>query len=248
MSVVFLFTLHSLAVTLNEPIHFDLEIRNDSEEAIEIDLGHDRKSALSFTVETPGGRAIRLPPLSSEGLGRIGRVRLAPHSQYKQTYLLNEWYAFPAEGNYSIQPGIGAPVLSESGAVVQPDVSPMRMSLAVMPRDEQKLSAICAALLKNMRETTDREEIAGASLTMSYIQDPIAVPYIERGLNERKLMWQYAIPGLARIANEEAVDLLAAIAKRGDVESGAALAKFHLEALSTKAEPAVKERILKSLQ
>jgi len=248
MSVIFLFTLHSMVVTLNEPIHLDLEIQNNSSEAIEIDLGQDRKGSLGFTVETPDGRVIHLPPLSSEGLGRIGRVRLAPHSQSKQTYLLNEWYPFPAKGAYSIRPKVGAPVLSASGAVVQPEVSPALIKLTVTPRDERKLSALCETLLKKLREKSDREEIAELSLTMSYVQDSLAVPYIKQGLSDGKLMWQYAIPGLARIANEEAIDLLATIANRGDAESGAALAKFHLESLLATAEPVIRERILKALQ
>jgi hypothetical protein len=241
------FTLRSPTITLNEPIHLELEVRNNSKEAITVDLGHDRKSALVVGIETPDGQAVEATPPSAEGLGRIGRVRLEPHSQHKQIYVLNEWYSFRTVGAYSIRAKLGAPVLAESGGVVLSDVPAVKLSLTVEPRDPKRLSEICQALLSKLRETSDREQIADASLSMSYVEDPIAVPFIKQGLGDGKLMWQYAIPGLARIGNDEAVDLLIEIMKRGDNETGAALARFHLQALMQKASPDVRDRIAKSL-
>jgi hypothetical protein len=247
MSVALFFTLQCSTVTLNEPTYFDLEIRNNSSEAIAVDLGHNYKSSLVFSVETTEGAVIDVPPLSSDGLGRIGRVQIEPRGQYKRKYLLDEWYAFHTPGDYSIRPGISTPIVSASGEVVHPNLSP-GMKLTVTRRDPQKLATICESLIKKMLETTDVEEISDASLALSYVQDPVAVKYVREGLKQGKLMWQYAITGLARIGNQEAVDLLTEIMSRGNDEAGAALARFHLEALSKRAEPDMRETILKSLQ
>lgn len=247
MSVVLLFTLHSMSLTLHAPVELELDIRNDSEEAVVVDLGQDRKSALSFDLETPDGRKLHLPSLSPEGLGRMGRIRLGPHSHHKQTYVLNEWYAFRAAGQYVLGSALTTPVLSESGALVKSEASPPRITFSVSPPDSHRLSAVCSALLEKLRKTSDREEIAEASLKLSYVVDPLAVPYIKQGLSERKLMWQYAIPGLARIADEQAVNLLIALMATGDDEQGAALAKFHLKELAPTAEPELRKKIERSL-
>jgi hypothetical protein len=241
------FTLRSPSVTLNAPIRLDLEIRNGSQTLV-LDLGPDYKSAITFEVETPDGKSIHADPPSIPELSLIGRVIVEPHAEYRRTYVLNEWYSFRTEGTYTIRPKVDAQFFTKSGTILPIDWPPDKLRLTVGSRDPKTLSQICDSLLEELEETSDAEKIADTSLRMSYIEDPVAVPCVKEGLQKGKLMWQYAIPGLARIADLAATDLLIDIMKRGDVESGAASAKSQLQALLQKAKPELREKIAKSLE
>lgn len=231
MSVAIRFTLPSSTVVLNAPVYLDLEIVNDLSVEITVDLGHNFKASLSVTIKTPDGNLVQAPPLSSEGLGRIGRVQMKAGSTYTRRYLLNEWYTFPAPGEYEIECQLSTPVVSTSGEEM-PVTSSSTMKLTVNPPDPQALGKIAEDLLAQASKTTDSEERADISLALGHIQDPVAVPYIREGLRQNKLSWQHAIPGLARIGNDEARGLLNEIKERGDDEAGSALARFFLEAPS----------------
>jgi len=240
MSVVVSFKLQSATVTLNAPVYFDLEIANESSETIALDLGHNFKSNLSFAIESPDG-VIEVPPLSSSGIGAIGRMQVEPASRYKRQYVLNEWYRFPGPGEYSIQVHLNTEITSASGSVVVPALS-APVKVTVTPQDVKSLENTSEELLNRLSNTTSAEEIANAALALSYVTDPVAVPYIKEALKRRKYSWQYLIPGLARIGSKEAKDLLQEIEKQGDDEAGAALARYYLEALSDDAEPEKRER------
>jgi len=234
--------LESPAITLNAPVYFDLEIVNDSGETIVIDLGHNHQSSLSFTIGTPDGRVVEVPGLSSSGIGSIGRVEVGPAGKYTRKYLLNQWYEFPAPGEYSIEAHLNAPIVSASGQPVKPTLTGT-MKLTVTAKDPQTLTRICEQLLSNISHTTDTQEGADAARALSYVHDPIAVPYIKEALKQRRYSWQHLIPGLARIGNQDAIEILKGIEKQGDDEAGAALARYYLEALSPDATPEVRERL-----
>ncbi len=231
MSVAILFTLPSSTVVMNAPVYFDLEIVNDLSDKIAVDLGHNSKASLSFKIKSTGGSVVQVPPLSSQGLGSIGRVQIDTHGRYKRAFLLNEWYTFPAPGEYEIEGQLNTPIVSISGEEVRA-TSSSTMKLTVTAADPQALSKIAEQLLAQLAKTTDAEARADLSLALSHIQDPVVVPYIREGLKQNTLSWQYAIPGLARIGNPEARDLLNEIKERGDDEAGSALARFFLEAAS----------------
>jgi hypothetical protein len=228
MSIIVIFKLLSLTVPLNAPVYFDLEIASNSNEGIALDLGHNYKTALSFTVETPAGDVVEVPPLSSSGLGTIGGIEVEAGGSYKRRYVLNEWYRFAAPGKCSIQAHLSPDILAASGAVVQHST----MELTVTPRDPQALEKICEELLNQLSNTTNAEQIANAALALSYVTDPVAVSYISEALKRRRYSWQHLIPGLAEIGTQEAIDLLKQIEKQGDNEAGAALARYYLEALA----------------
>ena len=96
-------------------------------------------------------------------------------------------------------------------------------------------------------ESSDVSEAIEAWIVLSYVQDPIAVPYLEKGLKERELVWLYAIPGLARIANKDAIEVLVFIMK-GQNSEAAALAKFVLYELKDEIQDRkLIERIERSL-
>ena len=239
MSIVIAFKLLLATVPLNAPVYFDLEIANKSNQAINMDLGHNYKSALSFTIKTPGGDVVEVPALSSSGLGLIGGIQVQAGGNYKRRYVFNEWYRFRAPGKYSIQAHLNPDILTASGATVQPST----MELTVTPRDAQALEKICEELLKQLSNTTNAEAIINASLALSYVTDPVAVSYIREALKRHTYSWQQLIPGLGEIRSQEAVDLLKQIEKQGDNEAGAALAAYYLKAVANNTVPERRDRL-----
>jgi hypothetical protein len=243
-----MFTLTDSNITLNEPVFVDFSVRNTHSETIYFDLGHNRKSHFVFTIAEPGGAVVRAPRLSEEGLGLIGEVSLSPGEKYTQRLVVNEWYPFSEPGDYVIDVKLVSPVVSESGAVIEPGPSGS-LSLHVDPRNPTRLRQVSDSLYRQATESSDGEQRLEAAIALSYMRDPIVVSYLERGLSDERLAWQYAIPGLARIANIEAIYALITLVQRNDPESGSALARFVLSYLKEKVQdPILKETIEAALQ
>lgn len=243
-----MFTLTDSSITLNEPVFVDFSVRNTHSETIHFDLGHNRTSRFVFTITEPGGVVVYAPKLSEEGLGLIGEVSLSPGEECTQRLVVNQWYPFPEPGDYVIGVKLASPIVSESGAVIEPEPSGS-LSLHVDPRNPARLHQVSDSLYRRATESSDVEQRIEAAIALSYVRDPIAVSYLERGLSNGRLAWQYAIPGLARIANIEAIDALITLLQRNDPESGSALARFVLSALKEKVQdPILKETIEAALQ
>lgn len=235
--VVISFATQASDVTLHEPIFADFSVHNGLDEAIQFDLGHNFKSSFQLTVTQPDGSVITVPRLSEEGFGLIGRVSLEPKGRYDQRLLLNEWYAFAEPGSYKIEGRLSAPIQTLSGREVNTSLLPS-LSLRILPRNRERLRKVCQALLHTAVESADVSEATEAALALSHIRDPVAVPYLEEGLRRRRLLWPYAIPGLARIANAEAIEVLILTMEGRDPESGAALAGAVLYEVKEKIEDA----------
>jgi hypothetical protein len=93
-------------------------------------------------------------------------------------------------------------------------------------------------------ESSDVSEATETALALSHIRDPVTVPYLEKALIERRRVWPYAIPGLARIANAEAIEVLISIMKEQNPESGSSLARFVLYEVKEKIQDfGLKKRI-----
>ncbi|HKP51305.1 MAG TPA: hypothetical protein VJ183_01490 [Chloroflexia bacterium] len=222
--VIISFSLPLAIVTLHEPVLVDFSIRNGLEEGIQFDLGHNRKRNFDITITEADGPVIQVPRLSEEDLGRLGKLCLKPQEKYTQRLLLNEWYDFAEPGSYKIEGRLSTPIQTLSGREANPGfLTPM--SLQVLPRNPERLRKVCQALLHTAVESADVAEATEAVLALSHIRDPLAVPYLEEALSKRRLVWPYAIPGLARIANAEAIEVLISTMEGRDPEAGASLAR-----------------------
>lgn len=242
------YTLSESSVTLNEPVFVDFSVHNNFLESIRLDLGNNRKGNFEFTITEPDGSIVSGHRPKEEDFGRLGEVSLEPNQKYSQRLLVNEWYQFIEPGNYIIEIKLTKPVITMSRALVEPKSSGS-LILHILPRVQKRLNQVCQNFLHTAIESPDIEGAVEAALALSYVNDPIAVPYLARGIEERKLIWQYAIPGLARIANGEAIEILISIMKSQDPESGASLARFHLQDIRERINNLEqKEKINRALQ
>ena len=139
-------------------------------------------------------------------MGATGHMTLKSGSTFERKVLVNEWYHFSKAGSYGIQVKVtGLALRTASGTLLVNEVSSPRMLLQVDPADTSKLSELCQALLDAARTSRGYAKQAEAGLALSYILDPVAVPYLAKLAKMRGLDGM-SVAGLARIANVEGVE------------------------------------------
>ncbi len=102
-------------------------------------------------------------------------------------------------------------------------------------------------LAKDIASATSYQRAAEAALALSYVRDPVAVPYLERALRSGHLVERMAVEGLEQIGNREAVQVLVSSlqTRAGDT---AILARSALERIeSNTQDPAIKKAIKRAL-
>jgi hypothetical protein len=195
-----------LRLTLHEPVLLILEIRNDSRESMHIDLGKDRKENFLFAITPPGGGRIQLPQLRRSGFGRGGNVEIAGGDEYSQSIVLNEWYDFNEIGSYDIEMRFAKLVFTGDEVVGAREHFELRFDIGV--RSEEVLMKRCEALVAGIESSNSYERWSEGALALSYIKDPIAIPYLKKILGANKLVEPTAILGLERIGTPEAARAL----------------------------------------
>jgi hypothetical protein len=220
--------------TLHEPIILNLTIENSTSERLVVDLGANRKEVFLFTIKKPDGSRIELPLKTPEGSAMIGRVPLRPGQTYTQKLLLNEWFDFPTPGQYEISVRFVKPQLTPRGVDIYDIYAApeFRTTLYVQPRDAARLKKICAELQTQILKAATVADATEPAEALTYINDPIAIPYFEELLNSRRLLERYAIAGLERVGTDEAVRVLKTASRSRNTDT-ARLAQQALNRMKT---------------
>jgi hypothetical protein len=216
--------------TLHEPVFLEFTMENAEAQEIKVDLGKNRKGSFSFDVVAPDGTRhdnLRLP---LGGVGSTGVVALAAGETYRQRVLLNEWFGFAEPGDYRVRARLGA---GAAGSFV----------LTIHERDGEALQRVCRGLLETVFRSPVVLEQIEAIRALSYVEDPVAVPYMAR-VFEANNRYQYMLVGtLERIATPAAVEVLIWSLSRGD-EDARPLARGSLSRMAGKTtDQAIRDRI-----
>ena len=219
----------------------NLTITNGRPDPIEVDLGKDRKENFKIAITPPKGEKVYLPQLRKSGFGRTGNVTIQGGQSYLQNIVLNEWYNFAETSVYGIDVELAKPATA-AGNIVGGQQS-FRTTLEIGPRDEEALARRCEALASGVEASSSHERSAENALTLSYVNDPVAVPYLARSLMANKLVEPIAIAGLERIATPGAVRALGP-ALNMSINHSFVLARSALARIQTRtADPEVKEEV-----
>jgi HEAT repeat protein len=118
----------------------------------------------------------------------------------------------------------------------------------VLSRDPGKLGEVCDAFFNQLMTSDTYEQVIESAVALSFIKDPVAVPYLERMLNTDKMVEPIAIQGLARINDRGAVDVLINALKlqKPEITASAQYALSQIE-VETK-DPSVKQQIRRALK
>jgi hypothetical protein len=222
------------SVSLNAPVFLDLTVLNRSAETVGADLGLNSKANLELTITEPGGGVITRR-LSSEGFGASGEVSLAPKETFVERLLLNEWYDFPLTGTYRIKIALlDDSGTTESGSADRPSTE---FTVQINPRDPAELERVSQELADKAISGATLEESMDAASALSYIRDPLAIDSLIRVLQHGSLVEHYAVDGLGRIGNPEAIAALEAAKNHPDEEVRAAV-RYMLAVLHGQAQGA----------
>lgn len=194
-------------VTLHEPVFIQVSISNGLAEQITLDLGKDRKSKFLFLITQPDGLTASPPAIREAGVGAPGHVSVPPDQSYRQTLILNEWYQPEQVGRYQVRVRLPAEIRTESGRKID-TLTDGTLSLELSARESRTLKRQCELLAGRALDQTSQSEAAEAALALSYVQDPISVPYLGDIAKQNGPFSQTAIQGLARIANIYGLDLV----------------------------------------
>lgn len=201
------FNLDSSETYLNEPVTGILNIKNNSQERIEIDLGIHQEQNLELVIKTPAGTKVIAKAPERWGISKIGRIELAADQAYDQKLILNNWYSFEESGHYQIQLQIRSKIKDATGNfwALQPVAS---VSLNVNLGNPVQLEIRAQELLNKILTADNLDSSAQYAAELSSINDPVVVEYLQPLLAKHPILRGYAIEGLVQVGNVNAVEAL----------------------------------------
>lgn len=201
------FSLVYSQIVLHQPIILTFSIQNKLEKSISLDLGENFKEGFLFTIIFPDGRISRLPQLKSEGIARTGNLLLKPKDTYTQEILLNEWTEFPTTGKYVVGGQLANFIKTDAGETVIVDSS-FSIGIEIQPENAADLKKFCDRLFERLIQSKGYAEAAEAALTLSYVKDPVAVPFLQEALMSNKMVESVIINSLRDRGGAESVEVL----------------------------------------
>jgi len=209
----------SATFSLHEPVVVRFEVTNHLAEPVTIDLGHNGLGAFKFTVIQPDKTVVSNPTNpTEEGLAWSGKNRLEAEQTYTRSLVLNQWFEFSKPGLYQVEVRLDAPVRMTTGAVDVPHGA-SRFTFYIEPRNETRLRQVCASLLEKIGQRgNDYNATLEAAIPLSYVNDPVAVEYLDQAVDVNPLSYYVVVQGLGRIRTEAAVHVL--IKHLSSVENG----------------------------
>jgi hypothetical protein len=197
----------SVAITLHEPVIWRLQIQNTSSEVIQLDLGKNRNENFIVSYTGPDAETPQTVTLRKPGFGVAGTISISPAETYEQDILLNQWVRFTRAGKYEIEIQLfRPPVPPKDHATV--DFRPFKATIEILPPDSKHLEDVCQTLAQKIGDATSYQNAADAALELSFVRDPIAVPFLQKALYAGKLVEPVAIDGLEQVGNQQATRVL----------------------------------------
>jgi hypothetical protein len=241
-------------ITLHEPVVIQSLLENKEPYGITCDLGFQGTSAFQFIVIAPNGMQVEPFPRIENG-GGFAPVYLEPEDKYHQRILLNRWYAFDIPGKYRIIVTLELPIIkgkTELPWIMKQDESghqteEVALDLTILPRNEAALKKRCDDLFHKLKETYYFSERTPIAEELSYIKDPIAIPYLAKLVKEKEE--GAAIQGLMRIGTDEALEAMILVTQSKYNEAAAAHAKALLrEKVTEIRDPTIQKKVMDAIR
>jgi len=234
-------------INLHEPVFVALSVKNGLSEEVQIDLGFNRKSKFDIMITDPNASRVKVPRLGEEGFGIDGKILVQPGKTYVQILLLDGWYEFAKSGTYQVEISLVNQLRIQSGAPVNAKTSG-KFTLQVGPRDVYKLTKVCEELTRMAVDpAASAEKATEAAAALAYVRDPVAVPFLAELLDDGPFSKPYAIYGLGRIGDIEAVETLIGALKIEDLELRSLIRRALREIETRSNDPMLKKRIVNAI-
>jgi hypothetical protein len=194
------FNLVEAGLTTNEPVHVELKVENHLLDGIVIDLGLNRRGNFKLSLVRPGGQAAT-PPSPIVEFGADGKVHVDADRSFTISLLLNRWFKFDVPGRYILDIAYVGPIETQSGSQVYHAMDG-HVVIDVGPRNPERLREVCEELVRRSLGSPTYATAIGPAETMSYIRDPIAVPFLTRLLEQNSMLHRAVTEGLLRIGDD----------------------------------------------
>ena len=242
------FKFQDSAVSLHEPVVVLFEVHNRLSQPITVTVGSLFRQFFEFSLTTPDGQVLHretTPPPTVVTIEGQDKIVVTPGGDYKEPLVMNQWFPFSTQGTYSLTSKLSSDIETQDGSI---RVAGQTEQLRVNPRDPVRLNKICAELAKQVQMATDVEVARFPTLELSHVEDPIAVPYLAQVIRAHTLAYASAIPGLERIGNDDAVEvLLSALSENwGDTAELATRSLARMQDRIT--NPRLKETVKKAVE
>ena len=216
-------------VTLNEPVFLVLSVENHLSEPVSVDLGMNYDSGFRAKLTRPDGKVVDRSRPAARGSEIVvpGVEFVPPLNTFAKRLLLNKWFVFDAPGRYALDVELTIPILVNPSlnadqyvtreldvartkpilvnGVAAPSPTAGHVEFTVRERNPTHLTALCEELQR-------RAAVLGlgrrdAKEALSYVNDPVAVPYLKAMLGGNADQ-DLVIDGLARVGDAAAVEAL----------------------------------------
>jgi len=215
--IQFNITLQKMIVTQHEPVILVLEFGSPSPQSVVVDLGYNSEK-LHITVVDPDGVVVNKTN-SVEGPGATYSFHIDGESKSSGAVPLTDWFTFDKVGNYEIDVDLGAHSASYERFSYTMVGNRAKLNITVRPRDEAALRQVCDQLLSHAEDLPyDSQEKWVAARALAKVNDPVAVPFMVRALNQRNFA-RLMIPALARIKTADAIAALESATGSPDKET-----------------------------
>ena len=235
------FELEQSVISQGEPALMKLRVNNMTSADLDLDLGGNGYGNILISLIDPSGKhRDKKPDELKEGAVFFGNVHLRPGEIYSETLVLNQWFHFQQTGQYHLELRLKS--ASKIGAIpLSPGI--FSLELNVTPADSQRLVTTCKNLLSRIQNPGSAQDSLAAAAALHFVENPIAVPYWERLLEQSNSHNQIAISSLAAIGNRDAAKALSRILKTSEKEKQS-MARAALKSIATKTpDPSLKIQI-----
>ena len=191
---------------LRQPVEALLTIRNVGSESASIDLGDDSEAGIALLVTMPDGTQGTHRIGHHGGTAWIGQKGIEAGKTYSQNLLLNRWVNFATQGTYRIWVNFDSLVVFADGSTHK--LRPISLVINVGERSDEALSRFCAERLNRLLGAQSYMEAFDSAQALRYVDDPIAVPYLQKAFASPYPIQSALVDGLARISTDGAIEAL----------------------------------------
>jgi hypothetical protein len=210
-----IFYVEDSTVCLHEPARFALSLTNLTSTKIAINLGRESSEFITIDTGQPGHPSSSSASLFKGGLSALGVIQLNPGQEKRVSFLVDSWVGNLPVGVYRMRITLHVPPTGQEWD--PPSETTLAGELKTEAVFNLKVEESCPAKLMKLAkqdvstilgdDNVDHQRMAAQHL--SFIDDPVAVPYMERAVFPQGLISnREVIDGLARIGDSTAMEAL----------------------------------------
>jgi hypothetical protein len=241
------FSLQNKHLTVGEPIILILEVTNNSDEPISVHLGVNRRTGFALEIRKSDSTILKGKHPPEPDFGSTGVIRVDPLRTFNYTVLVSEWFPPLSPGEYTLLVGLKHPVVTQ-GSKKTSNTGISALQLSIGGKDTGRLASMAEQLLGTILTNDRLDDRWFAARSLTYVQDPLVIPFIERALLSNRSVEQVLVDTLVEQASEDAVNILIGLATKMTDRKSLLMVEFALETLERQLQDArLKEKIKSTL-